>query len=184
MRIVKIILFLVLLFPLKGLRAQDSLNHQIGIGLPKLIQHVFTVDPNSYLLNYRNSSLKGIQLRAGLDFYNSNKGTEINYLATKLGFDFVLGDYSKWILYSGLDLTYSKSYDNLLKTDTQRLGGHAFLGIMFHISEHFSISTEPYIFVAKDSFNDEDSFDPSQQDQSWTSFGISGVGFLVVNFHF
>ena len=167
------------------LLAQDSTtHHQIGIGVPKLVKHAFTADVNSFLLNYRNSSLKGINFRTGLDFSFTNKEDETNYYAIKLGADTHLKTFKKWDVYSGLDLNFRYAYDALLKTTNTRTSINLLLGIMYKFGPHFSISTEPYLYLASSFFNDEDTYDTDQKNQRWTSLGLSGVGFLTLNFHF
>lgn len=173
-----------ILFISKGWTQDSIVHHQIGLGVPKLIKHVFAVDENSFLLNYRYNSYKKINFRAGLDFSLTNKEGEQSYYAFKLGTDTYLKKVKKWELYTGIDISYRYAYDDLLKTVNTRVGGNLFLGIMYKFGPHFSISTEPYLFVSSHFYNDEDTLDTEQQNQKWTEFGLAGIGFLMLNFHF
>lgn len=167
------------------LLAQDSsYHHQIGIGVPKLVKHVFSVDENSFLLSYRNTSCPKINFRGGLDFSFTNREDDINYYAVKLGVDTYLKKFKKWDVYTGIDVSFRYAYSDLLKTVNTRASLNVLFGIMYKVSPHFSISTEPYLFFASNYFNDEDTYDVNQKNQKWESFGMGGVGFLSVNFHF
>lgn len=166
-------------------QAQEySFKHQIGIGLPKFVNHLFPKDANSYLINYRYNSLKTINLRTGFDFSFSSKEDDIQNHAFRLGIDVYLKRFPKWDLYGGLDINYSFSEDKLLKTVTFRTGPTILFGIMYRFSENFSISTEPNLFIAYNFFTDLDSFDLDEKNRKWTDIGIGGVGFLNLNFHF
>lgn len=182
----KSILILGLLFSIQKATAQDSLvyKHQIGVGLPKLINHIFSVDQNSFLLNYRYRYSNKMALRSGLDFSLTSNNETPSFFALKLGFDRTVKTFKKWNVYYGLDLTGGYLWDPDIKSDNVRIGTHLLLGINYFVGPHFSVAMEPYLAYSFNYFHDHDTLDPDQQHKSWHQLGLGGVGFLIVNFHF
>jgi len=54
---------------------------------------------------------------------------------------------------------------------------------MYHIGDHFSISTEPNLSLLRVRMRDEDSFDPEANREFFTS-NIGNIGQIQINFHF
>ena len=183
---IKNLSFLVLFMGILSVYGQDSLvyRHQLGVGLPKLVNHVFSIDENAFLLNYRYQVSEKVNLRFGVDFKVATNESDLNFVAGKFGVDKQIKRFNKWVFYLGSDITCRYLRDPLINSDAIKVTNQVLLGIMYYFDEHFSMSMEPYLAFEYNYYNDRDSFDLDQQNQHWFSSYIGGVGFLQLNFHF
>lgn len=161
---------------------RDS-KHQISIAASRFINSVFPTDKNAYLLTYRFKKNKKYHYRLGLNYnLDTSEGGTVDFGA-KIGYDKLFKRTRKWEFYYGFEL--GGMYHHIKESD-KHLGAalvNSFLGIMFNISKHFSISTEPGIFIKYNFVIDNGSFD-KEANKKWIDSGFSNVGIINLNFHF
>ena len=180
---VQILITILTLLSIRNYGQQGSfLRHQVGLNASEFVV-LFENQPRSTVLNYRLKLDSNYTLRAGVN-YDQIKDADNGYLryTARLGADRVLKQTGKWEFYAAIDglliLNKFQSDDRY----TREMGFWVSLGILFKISKHFSISTEPnfsWFFV---NHEDPDSF--SDKISRWQERRLSNIGQLLLNVHF
>ena len=166
--------------------AQDSTyydnKHQIGINASKFIV-LFNEQVNSIELSYRKKINYPYSLRGGLSYEHNTAEDGLFNASARLGIDRYFKEKTKWKFYYGAEAYFSKTILNSSDRETTKYGGFVFLGLLYHLSESFSLSTEPNFSVLRIAFKDPDSFDPDAN-RSWYEFRLGNIGQIQLNFHF
>ena len=132
---------------------------------------------------YRMSVKQPYSLRVGLGFEQNTADDGIFDGSARIGIDKYFKSTARWDFYYGIDAFLSREVVNSSDRKTTRYGGFVFLGIMFHIGNHFSLATEPNFSVLRVVFRDDDSFDP-EANREWYEYSIGNIGQIQLNFHF
>lgn len=161
---------------------EEDLKNQIYLNADDLIPAVFSSNSNDYNLGYRRMISESKNLRFGLKYFYE----EDNQLTVgiKPGIDFKLKTSSKrWKFFYGTDLAFSYSdiYQAERKNYETSLIG--FFRIELVLGKHFSISTEPGLFLMLQNIDDYDQ-SPVDNSNEILSSGIKNIGVINLNFSF
>lgn len=166
--------------------SQDSTyhvnRHQIGINASKFIV-LFNEQVNSLELSYRYKLAWPYSLRTGLSYEHNTADDGLFNASARVGIDKYFKTNKKWKFYYGTEAYFSRTELNSSNRTTTKYGGFIFLGLLYHLSESFSLSTEPNFSVLYIDFKDPDSFDPDAS-RSWYEFNLGNIGQIQLNFHF
>jgi hypothetical protein len=162
------------------LNAQNQKN-QIYLNADDIIPALFSSNASAYNLGYRRQIKENKHLRIGLKYFQE---TENEFtLGVKPGLDVAFNTSKKWIFYYGVDLALNYT-DNL---QSERTYYEATLIPFFRaeyvISDRFSISTEPGLFLKLLTIKDNDN-SPIDNSNSIVSSGIGDLGIININFSF
>ena len=162
--------------------AQDELKNQISLYGDDLIPALFSSNSNEYNLSYRRLISEKKHLRIGLKYFYEDENQLT--LGIKSGIDFRIKPRSnKWKFYYGidLDLSYSDNYQGERKYYESSLV--PFFRIEFCLGKHFSISTEPGLFLKLQNIKDYDGSPVDNSNEIFSS-GIKDLGVINLNFSF
>ncbi|MFT6337318.1 MAG: hypothetical protein ACJATI_004081 [Halioglobus sp.] len=118
-------------------------------------------------------------LRLATSFGYSTVDDEVSHFAVRVGIDNVYRESGNWKFYSGIDMEYSLKSINDSSTSFSSIGLIPFLGFLYHIGPHFSISTEPSIGI----FRETENFNSTNSDSEYR-FTLVNLGQIKVGFHF
>ncbi len=162
------------------INAQNHKN-QISLNADDVIPAFFSSNASAYNLGYRRQIKENKNLRIGLKYFQESENEFT--LGIKPGIDFAFNNSKKWIFYYGVDLALNYT-DNL---QSERIYYEAALIPFFRaeyvISDHFSISTEPGLFLKLLTIQDNDN-SPIDNSNSIVSSGIGDLGIININFSF
>ena len=159
------------------------IKNQVGIGISRFINSVFSSDINAYTVEYRYLVSDKNALRSGISYEATDDNSGFLLIGLKLGFDRSLRKYEKWNFYYGADLLSSYSNFKNLNKDQYIVGVSFLLGIQYKISKNFSLSVEPNLFIKQDIFVDNATFLKDKVSRTTTS-GLGKIGYIQLNFHF
>jgi len=133
------IICIILLFPVCKAFSQTVTEekeekfrkHELGIDIANALTFIKR-NTQSYLLNYRYNINKKTGLRFGLNFDISNGESEGTYPDVKVGFQRNRRSKS-WVLYYGMDLSYSYFKSNAVPTNTTRVGASPLIGVQYFL---------------------------------------------------
>lgn len=164
------------------LYAQDELKNQISLNGDDLIPALFSSNSNEYNLSYRRLISEKKHLRIGLKYFYEDENQLT--LGMKTGIDFKLKPSSKkWEFYYGIDLDFSYSNNYQGKRKYYESSMMPFFRIEFCLGKHFSISTEPGLFLKFQNIKDYDR-SPIDNSKEIFSSGIKDLGVINLNFSF
>jgi hypothetical protein len=163
---------------LKAQESENSMPHHIGIPANNFVQHIFKPQPYAYDMNYRYVR-DGHGYRTGLKFYQSKSHFQIG---TKLGYEKVLKNYGDWGFRYGVDLWYFLFHHKLNNSMDHKFGVSPFIGIYFHISDHFILSTEPGLYFIYEHYIDND-WDKGNTINNY-EYGFNNIGQVQLIFRF
>jgi len=162
--------------------AQDELKNQISLNGDDLIPALFSSNSNEYNLGYRRLISDKKHLRLGLKYFYEDENQLT--LGVKTGIDFrIITSSNKWKFFYGIDLGVSYSDNYQAERTYFESALIPFFRIEFSIGKHFSISTEPGLFLK---LRDSTDYDGSPIDNSNEIFssGIKDLGVINLNFSF
>ena len=173
------IIFFLFFFSIES-SAQESIN-QIGINADDILPALFSSDANTFNLLYRRKLDDKKHVRLGFK-YSYEEQNEFT-IGLKPGIDFLFSNSEKWNFSYGFDgaLIHTKSFTSERKY--YEFAIIPFLRVEFLFGEHFSVSTEPGIFLRLTDVNDTDN-SPIDNSYSIFSSGLSGIGYVKFNFSF
>lgn len=179
------LLILISLSESSAQTAEDSVSyhpHQIGFNATETIS-LFEEGSDTYELQYRYKLNPKTALRSGLNYsYDSGDGGQLT-VDLKLGIDKRFEKSEQWRFYTGVDLVGGISTLSNSSRKNYKLGLTPFLGAIFYLDEHFSISTEPGLLVQYRRYKNSDSFNPDNSD-SWVKMDLVNVGQIIIGIHF
>lgn len=186
------ILFLIAFFTLINVMessaqaAEDSvtyLTHQIGFNATETISLFEEESAQNYKINYRYKLNESTALRSGINYRFDSSDTRALTLGIKAGMDKIFKRSSSWRFYAGADIVGGvEKLSNNARRNYQ-MGLAPFLGMLYYLGEHFSISTEPGLLVEVRRFNDRGSFNPDNS-ETWVEMKLVNVGQIVIGIHF
>lgn len=180
-----VVLFLINLSESSAQTAEDSVSyqtHQIGFNATETI-NLFEDESETYELQYRYKINSKTALRSGLNYsFDSGDGGELT-VDLKVGIDRQFKKSGQWQFYTGADLVGGIRTLSNSSRKNYKLGLTPFLGAIFYLDEHFSISTEPGLLVQVRRFKNEDSFNPDNS-ESWVKMDLVNVGQIIIGIHF
>lgn len=161
----------------------NLIKHQVGIGISKFINSAFSSDLNAYNIEYRYKYSNKTSLRSGISYEKDNSENGFINGGIKFGIDRQLRKYEKWTYYYGIDLfgNYS-NYKNTNK-DIYSFGVTPLIGMQYNISQNFSISIEPMLYIKYNIVVDNLTFDRNNK-KEWAETGLGKLGYIQLNFHF
>ena len=178
-----LVLLLSIPFYCTGQDTTQVMNkHQIGFNASKFIS-LFNEQTNSLEITYRMAIKQPYSIRAGLSFEQNTADDGIFDGSLRIGADKYFKKTRRWDFYYGMDAFLSREVVSSSERENVRFGGFVFLGILFHIGDHFSLSTEPNFSVLRVVFRDDDSFDP-EANREWYEYSVGNIGQIQLNFHF
>jgi len=162
------------------LNAQNPKN-QISLNADDIIPALFSSNVSAYNLSYRRQIKESKHLRFGLKYFQEAEN-ELT-LGIKPGLDIAFKTSKKWIFYYGLDLAliYTDNYQS--ERTYYEAAIIPFFRAEYVISESFSISTEPGLFLKSLTIKDNDN-SPIDNSNSVISSGIGDLGIININFSF
>ena len=157
-------------------------KHQIGINASKFIV-LFNEQVNNLDIGYRYSFTKNQRLRLATSVDLSTEEGDRSDYELRIGYDFDLRQSKRWDFYTGLDLTFGQSITTSTQRVTTKFGPYFFVGALFKIGKHFSLSTEPSLAIFGKIRKDPNSFD-AEANTRWTEVKLQNIGQIKVGFHF
>lgn len=178
-------LLLILLFNTALAQKQEEerpvRKHELGIDIANALTFIKR-NNQSYLLNYRYNINRKVAFRAGLNFDISNGESEGTYPDIRIGMQ--ASKRSKnWVLYGGIDLSYSYYKSNAVSTNTTRIGASPLVGVQYFFNSRISISTEASLNYYHFFVTNKDSFDPVKH-RDYYRIVIGSVGMVVISYSF
>lgn len=180
-----VIVILISLTESSAQSVEDSVSyqtHQIGFNATKTIS-LFEDESENYELHYRYKLNPKTALRSGINYsFDSGEGGQLT-IDLKVGVDRRFKKSKQWQFYTGADLMGGIRTLSNSSRRNYKLGITPFLGAIFYLDEHFSISTEPGLLLQIRRFKNEDSFNPDKS-KSWVKMGLVNVGQIIIGIHF
>jgi len=161
---------------------EDYTKHQLGMNASKFVV-IFNEQVNNLDLTYRYSLSDKQRIRFASSIDVSTEEGDITAYEIRLGYDFNLKDTERWNFYTGFDVTYGQSVTTSTDRLSRHFGPYVFLGVLFKMGKHFSLSTEPSLAILRKIRKDPESFNP-EADANWTEIKFLNVGQIKVGFHF
>jgi hypothetical protein len=159
----------------------DLKKNEAGIDIANALTFIKR-NTQSYLLNYRYNLNAKTGLRFGLNLDISNGESEGTYPDVKLGIQQNKRNKS-WVLYYGLDFSFSYFKSNAVPTTTSRWGASPLLGVQYFFNPRISISTEASLNYYQYFVTDTNSFSPDKH-KNYYRIVIGSVGMAVICYHF
>jgi hypothetical protein len=156
-------------------------KHELGIDIANALTFIKR-NTQSYLLNYRYNVNAKTGLRAGLNLDISNGDSEGKYPDIKLGIQKNKRNKS-WVLYYGLDFSYSYFKSNAVPNTTSRLGAAPLTGVQYFFNDHISIATEASLNYYHYFVTNTNTFDPVKH-RDYYRIVIGSVGMALISYHF
>lgn len=176
------LLLLAFSFNCYSQRAEGVLKkHEAGIDIANALTFIKR-NTQSYLLNYRFNINQKTALRAGLNLDISNGESEGTYPDIKLGIQKNKRN-KNWVLYYGLDFSYSYFKSNAVPTVTSRWGASPLLGVQYFFNERISLYTEASLNYYHYFLTNTNTFDPVKH-RDYYRIVIGSVGMAVISYHF
>ncbi len=181
----KIALFGAIFFCFSRLSAQsDSATTEYSFGFDgtRVFNQLFRGNPYSSIVygEYRFSERNFFRLAGDLE-QNSGDDGKLDF-QIKLGLKRVLKEKDSWIFYTGIDGLYEYEFNKNSEVLIHREGGLIYVGATKMFGPHFSLSTEPSIFLVFKQTRDFDSF--SDEYAFSRELGLTHVGLVRATFHF
>lgn len=153
---------------------------QLSLDASKFSQIFSEQGDNTLDLNFRIAAVDSSHtLRLATSFGFSSDDDEFSNFAFRIGMDNVYKESRNWKFYSGVDIEYAILSVNDSDRSTSRIGLIPFLGFLYHIGPHFSISTEPSIGIYRET---ENFF--NRDSESEYRFSLVNLGQVRLGFHF
>ncbi|HMI79020.1 MAG TPA: hypothetical protein VK484_09500 [Ferruginibacter sp.] len=156
-------------------------KHEAGIDIANALTFIKR-NTQSYLLNYRYNVNRKTALRVGLNLDISNGESDGKYPDIKLGIQKNKRTKS-WVLYYGLDFSYSYFKSNAVPTITSRWGASPLFGVQYFFNERISLSTEASLNYYHYFITNTNTFDPVKH-RNYYRIVIGSVGMAVISYHF
>lgn len=157
-------------------------KHQIGINASKfLILFDEKVDNLDLTYRYAATSRLNARIASSLDVTSANDG--VTDVAIRLGLDKYFLQSGHFNFYYGIDLNYNINKIKSSGRKNQRYGLFTFIGILYQIGNHFSLSTEPTLAIQRNLVDAPGNFNPSA-DEDFTKVNLLNIGQVKVSFHF
>lgn len=130
----------------------------------------------SYKYNERS------ELRLGTDLTRVSGSSGKAILQGRFGYMRTFKSYNKWDFYAGVDALVQGETNENTQTESIEGGGLLFVGAKFYISPHFSIDTEPSLYVIFKNARDNDSFVKTASKSNHQ--GFTNIGLVRLTYHF
>jgi hypothetical protein len=173
-------IYFILFFFSAILSAQEQKN-QIYLNADDIIPALFNSSNSSYNLGYRRQIKENKHLRFGLKYFQESEN-EFS-IGLKPGIDIAFSSSKKWIFYYGLDLAVNHTNNLQAERKYYEFALIPFFRAEYVISNSFSISTEPGLFIKTLIIKDVDE-SPIDNSNSIFSSGIAELGIININFSF
>ena len=173
-------IYCILFFFSVILSAQKQKN-QIYLNADDVIPALFNSSNSSYNLGFRRQIKENKHLRFGLKYFQESEN-EFS-IGIKPGIDIAFNSSKKWIFYYGLDLALSYTDNIQSERKYYEFNLVPFFRAEYVISESFSISTEPGLFIKTLIIKDVDN-SPIDNSNTIFSSGIGELGIININFSF
>lgn len=164
---------------------ENSPRHQIGFPATSTFRFLTRSDDQVYELRYRYRYRSGAHQRVSLSFKYSSADAERLDVDARFGLDrvFTRSANSRWKFYSGAD--FALGIEKQLTGDNwyYSAGVIPFIGALYRIDEHFSVSTEPGILLQVRHINDTSDFG-TPDDETWVEMEMVDIGQITLSFHF
>lgn len=156
-------------------------NNQIYLNADDIIPALFNSSASAYRLGYRRQIKENKHLRLGLKYFLESEN-EFK-IGLKPGIDIAFNTSKNWIFFYGFDLALN--YTDNFQSDQiyYEFALIPFFRAEYVISESFSISTEPGLFIKTLIIKDVDN-SPIDNSNSVFSSGITELGIININFSF
>jgi len=175
------IIGLILLLSISNMKAQ-GLKHQVGINASRFIV-LFNEQVNNLDLSYRYGidSLYSLRSAISLDVTSAEEG--ISDMALRLGIDRHFKVSNKWRYYVGIEGNYARTLLKSSERTNRNYGAFLFVGFLFNIGQHFSLSTEPTLSLLRYQVRDDNDFGPNAN-RNWSEVKLINIGQIKMSFHF
>ena len=176
-----IISLTLLLLGFNTLKSQVT-KHQIGINASKFII-LFNEQVNNLDLTYRLrlDSLYNARIAFSGDLSSAEDG--LSDVSLRIGLDRYFLNKTNWKYYAGFDFNYGRTNLKSSQRINSNYGGFIFIGFLFQIGNHFSVSTEPTLAFLRFKVSDSDDFSPNAN-RSWSELKLLNIGQIKLSFHF
>ena len=161
---------------------KEQTRHQLGLNASRFILF-FDEQSNNLDLGYRlcMDSLNRIRLASTLEL--STASDAVSSWAVRLGVDRTFATKKNWAYYYGVDAQYFSTISSSSGRRNENYGAQVFIGILFHIGNYFSLSTEPTLAFLRYSTMDDNDFNPNSN-RKWFETKFLNIGQVNFNFHF
>lgn len=170
-------------FSQSGTSTGEYLRHQVGFNATESIRLFDQEMDQVYKLYYRLRVAPRTTLRSGVNYRMNTSGKGMLELNIKAGADREFRRSGNWRFYSGFDLDGGIEELASSTRKNYRAGLTPFLGILYYIDNHFSISTEPGLMMGVLWYKNEDTFNPDNS-ETWVEMNFSNVGQIIISLHF
>jgi hypothetical protein len=156
-------------------------KNEIGIDIANVLTFL-KKDNNSYLINYKRHFNNNSAIRLGFNLDISTNYDKGKYFDTKFGFEkYLVKD--DWYIIGGIDASYSYNSGNFQSNYLIISGLSPLVGVKYHISKYFSITTECKLNFFYYNYRDSESFIPNNKHDEF-DINIGSVGMIIINYHF
>lgn len=158
-------------------------NNQLSINASKFVL-IFNEGVDNLDMTYRRGlrdSITTFRIATSLDL--STSADAVTDFSIRLGVDRLFLESGSWKFYSGVDLNYGRVNAKSAERVTTRIGILPFVGFLFHMGKHFSVSTEPSLAIFRNKIEDANSFNPASNTSNY-SLELINLGQIKVGFHF
>lgn len=164
--------------------AQDDFpKHQVSINASKFVL-LFNEQVNNLDLTYRVAIVDStLNLRAATSINLGTGEDDLTDFSVRLGVDRIFKVRKRWKFYTGLDANYGRTNARSTERTTTKIGLIPFIGFLYQIGPHFSLSSEPSLAIFRNEVIDNNSFNPDANSTDF-SFTLINLGQIKVGFHF
>lgn len=161
--------------------SQIDESNQISINGDNVFPFLFNSSNTTYNLGYRKTVNERKSYRIGLRYLFKDEDEFV--IGIKPGMDWLYKKTNKWNFYYGIDSPILYRNDMSSSKKSYEFSILPFFGIQFKISNSFSVSLEPSLYLKYEKFKDY-SDNLVLDNNSLISSGISELGIVYLNFHF
>lgn len=183
------VLLVVIIMNISSASAQKAeaddvyLRHQIGFNAAETIRLLNKESDNAFKINYRYKINSVTAIRSGISYSLNTSDSGRLRLDVKAGIDKEFKQSGKWRFYTGGDMTGGTEKISSGGRRNYQFGFIPFLGMLFYVNEHLSLSTEPGLLFQLRHYKNNNSFNPDNS-ETWVEMNIVNVGQFMISFHF
>lgn len=166
--------------------ASSASLHQIGFPATSTLRFFTRDDEQVYDLNYRYRFIEGRHFRTGLSLRYNSAGSDQFTFNTRFGLDrtFRHSADGHWIFYAGADLSLELEKRSTAGRWYYAGGLIPFIGAMYRVNEHFSLSTEPGFLMQVRHLNESDDSFNTPDNATWIEMEFVRIGQILISVHF
>ena len=168
----------------KGFTQVDSSSTKFSFGFDgsRVFNQLFRANPYSSLLYLECAFLPNYAIRLAGDADQISGGAGKLDYQTKLGLKRHILRKNNWIFYLGVDGVFEYEFNRSSQVKQLTEGSLLYVGATCKFGDHFSLTTEPSLYLMFTQKKDLDSFDSTTKYSNFQ--GFTQVGLVRASFHF